>query len=174
MSSVPYPPYRDDSLPSESHTRYDLSSDEYASPTRPGVTPDSDLRGIGGLLTDLRDGSVKLMRQELALARTEIREEIRTASKSAATAGTGGALTLCGLVVVLMGLGTLLTVGLMAAGASATWAVWAGPLIVGGLAAIIGGAMLAGGLRTLKKQNLVPRDTVRTLKENKRWLEQKV
>lgn len=140
----------------------------------PTVPHDYDDRSVRELLIDIRDGGIKLMRQELALARTEIKEEASRAARGATTAGAGGGLAFAGLVIILMGLSTLLTVLLVEAGVAAVWSVWAGPLIIGTLCAIIGAAMLAGGIRKVKKQSFVPRDTVKTLKENKRWIEQKV
>lgn len=158
--------YRDQNL---YHGPSDLPTEPY---THDGYAHDD--RSVKDLLTDIRDGGMKLMRQELALARTEIKEEVGRTARGATTAGIGGVLATAGLIVVLMALGALLSVLLFVAGVDLVWASWLGPLIIGLACALIGGAMLAGGIKKIRNQSFVPRDTVKTLKENKRWIEQKV
>jgi len=128
---------------------------------------------IAELLKELRDESVTLMRQELALARTEIGEKASKAARNTAYTGVGAVLLYAGaffiLSAVAVGLALLLNRWGMAPHG---W--WLGPLIVGGIVAAIGGSLTSKGIATLKEQSLVPEKTVETLKEDKQWLANKV
>ena len=51
---------------------------------------------------------------------------------------------------------------------------WLAPLIVGAIVGIIGCALTAKAVAALKRQSLVPEKTVRSLQEDKQWLQEKV
>jgi hypothetical protein len=128
---------------------------------------------IAGLLKDLRDESVTLMRQELALARTEIGEKASRAARNTAYTGIGAVLLYVGAFFVL----SALAVGL--ALLINDWNMdphgwWLGPLIVGAIVGGIGAAVTSKGIKTLKEQSLVPEKTVQTLREDKQWVQEKV
>ena len=128
---------------------------------------------IAELLKELRDESVTLMRQELALARTEIGEKAAKAARNTAYTGVGAVLLYAGAFFVLAALAVGLALLLNRWGADPHgW--WLGPLIVGGVVAAIGAALTSKGIKTLKEQSFVPEKTVQTLKEDKQWLQGKV
>lgn len=134
-----------------------------------------DRPSVGQLLKDLRDESGTLLRQEVALAKTEISEKVATAGRNAASIAVGGAVALAGLLFVLaaiaFGLYSLMTRTL---DVSPGLAMWLAPLIVGVVVGLIGYAMVQKGLSTLKRMSPVPEKTVQTLKEDKQWLTNKV
>ncbi len=123
------------------------------------------------LLSDLRAEVTALFRQEVALARQETSEKARTAVRNTASIATGGGVAFAGLVFLLLAATGGLFVWLWQAMA---WyhALWLSPLIVGAVVALVGYIMVAKGKHTLRKQSMVPRKTVDTMRENKQWLKE--
>jgi hypothetical protein len=150
---------------------------EPAPPPPPRPVSHADDRSLGDLLSELADETTTLVKQELALAKTEIREEVdratneaKTAAKNAGYIAAGGAVAYTGLIAIVIGLGWLL--GELLGGAE-----WLGILIVGLVVAAIGYALVKKGLKTLrheldalKRTDLKPERTIHTLKEDKQWL----
>jgi protein-S-isoprenylcysteine O-methyltransferase Ste14 len=118
---------------------------------------------VRGVLIDIRD----LMREELALARVEIREQAGQAKLAAASLGAAAVALAFGatflLVAIAVGLADLLD-----------WPVWTGFLIVALLLSIAGLVMLSSGRKKLASVQPVPEETVRTLKENSEWLKRRL
>src|SRR3954468_22274372 len=126
----------------------------------PELTHPESLGGlIRGILTDLRT----LIREEVALARVEIREQATRARAAAMSFGMAiGALAFGVtflLIAVAIGVADLLN-----------WPVWTGFLIVAVLLALIGFVMLSSGRKKLQTVHAVPEETVTTLKENSEWI----
>jgi protein-S-isoprenylcysteine O-methyltransferase Ste14 len=114
---------------------------------------------LRGVLMDLR----QLMREEVALARVEIREQAGRAKMAAASLGAAAVALLLGVVFLLVaisiGIADLLN-----------WPVWAGYFVVALLLSIGGAIALAGGRRKLQNVRPMPEQTVETLKENSEWI----
>jgi hypothetical protein len=114
---------------------------------------------IGGIVGDAQE----LVRQEIALARQEIREEISTAKNAGVKLGIAGAvLAIGGLLLVLMlaqALADLLD-----------WPIWAGYGLVGLVLAVAGYILLSSAQKQIKEIRPVPEKTVETLKENVEWI----
>jgi uncharacterized membrane protein YqjE len=126
----------------------------------PQVTHQESLGGlIRGILMDLRT----LIREEIALARVEIREQVTRARTAAVSFGIAlGALLFGGiflLIAIAMGIADLLN-----------WPAWTGFLIVAVLLALIGFVTLSSGRKKLQTVHAVPEETVTTLKENSEWI----
>lgn len=126
------------------------------------------------LLRELRDETSFLIRQEVALAKTEIAQKAGAAGRHLTSLVIGGMIAFAGLLFLLwaatVGVGIALVVMDPAMGAHSAWLA---PLIVGGLVALIGIIMLMGAQRKLKHTSVVPEKTVQTLKEDKEWLSRK-
>lgn len=118
---------------------------------------------LGELFKQLAQDSATLVKQEVALAKVEMRENLRSAGKDAAMIAVGGGLLLVGLLV--------LTAALVAVIGDALDNYWLGALIVGLLFVVIGGVLAKNNLAKLKKDGLGPEQTIQTLKEDKRWLQ---
>lgn len=118
---------------------------------------------LGDLFKQLAQDSATLVKQEVALAKVEMRENLRSAGKDAAMIAVGGGLLLVGLLV--------LTGFLVAALGDLLDNYWLGALIVGLLFAVIGGVLAKKNLENLKRDSLGPEQTIQTLKEDKRWLQ---
>lgn len=131
-----------------------------------------DERSIAELLKELRDETTTLMRQEFALAKTEIGEKAAKAGRNAAYATAGAVMIYMGALFGL--LGASVGIALLLGAWGLEWhAWWLAPLIVGAVIGIIGCAVTAKGVRTLKKRSLVPEKTIQSLQEDKQWLQEK-
>ena len=114
---------------------------------------------IRGILNDLRT----LIREEIALARAEMREQAGRARSAALSFGIAAAALAFGgtflLVAIALGIATLLG-----------WPAWAGFLIVALLLGIGGYVTLSSGRKQLARVHAMPEETVTTLKENSEWI----
>jgi len=128
---------------------------------------------IGDLLKSLRDETTTLVRQEIALAKTEMNEKAAKAARNAGYMGAGGVLAHAGVFVLLLGLSALLYWGLVEAGLSHYVSGFLAPLIVGAVVAVIGYALIQKAISAFKHETLVPEQTVDSLKENQQWLSHK-
>lgn len=113
---------------------------------------------IGGLVRGALDDIRDLIREEVALARAELRQEASKASSAAVQFGIAGAALLfagmCFLVAISLGLAALLD-----------WPAWAGFAVVAALLAGIAAFAFQGGRRAVRTVQPLPR-TMHTLKEN--------
>ncbi len=132
-----------------------------------------DRRSIGELLKDLRDESSMLVRQEVALAKTELSQKAAKLGRNAGYLGVGSALAHAALILLLFGLSALLYHGLTEAGLSHMVSGWLSLLIVGGVTALIGYGLIQKAISAFKNETLVPEKTVNSLKENQEWLQRK-
>jgi len=115
---------------------------------------------VGGIINDFQS----LMKQEAALARREIADELRKAKQAAISLGIGvGILAIGGLLLIFMLVHLL------------SWAVPAIPLwacygIIGGLLILAGGALLLRAKAKAEYIHVVPERTAETMKENLKWI----
>lgn len=118
---------------------------------------------LASLLSGIVGDAQVLVRQEIALARQEIREEISSAKDA------GIALAIAGGVLAVGGLLLVLTLA-QALAYFLHWPVWAGYGVVGIVLAIGGYILLSSAQRRMKQINPMPEKTVETLKENVEWI----
>ena len=133
-----------------------------------------DNRSISSLLRELRDETALLLRQEVALAKTELSEKAARTGRNAAYLAAGGAVACAGAMLLLLAVTAAVAALLNTAGLE--WEVWSwlAPLIVGGVVAVVGYGLLQKAISTLKSESPVPEKTTQSLQENKRWLQHKV
>lgn len=129
---------------------------------------------IGELLTELREESTTLFRQEIALAKAELNEKAARVGKNSLEIAAGGALAYAGLIVLLIGIAVLISRVLTAFGLSPENAAWVGPVSVGLIVACVGAVMLTKAKNAMSADKLFPRETVGSLKDDKRWLQNKL
>jgi hypothetical protein len=122
-------------------------------------------RPLGELFSELVQETSTLVRKEVELAKTEMTAKASHVAKDAAVIGVGGGVALLGaialLAAVILGLGTIIP-------------LWLSALLVGAVLCGVGAALALGGLKKLKHIDPVPRQTVRTLQEDKQWLREQV
>ena len=116
---------------------------------------------LGEIISDISDGLSRLFRQEVELAKAELKAE---ASKAGQAAGMFGGAGVAGLLTAIMlsfaltyALGNVMNLG---------WAA----LIVGVLWAIAAAVLFTVGRTKAKTVSAVPRQTLETLKEDAKWL----
>ena len=125
-----------------------------------GPVEDPADHSVGDLLGRVTSDLSTLMRQEVELAKVEIKEEATKAGKASGTlvgAGLVGFLVLVFLsLAVMFGLDQVMPIG---------WAA----VITAVLLAIVAAVLFAVGRRQLRQVNPKPEQTVETLKEDVQW-----
>lgn len=122
--------------------------------------PDVEGRSVGDLLGEVTGDLSKLMRQEVALAKVEMKEEAAKAGKASGLlvgAGLVGYLVLVFLSLALMfALDNVMGIG---------WAAVITAVILG----IVSAVLFVLGRNKFKQVNPKPEQTVETLKEDVQW-----
>ena len=126
-------------------------------------------RGIGALLRDLAEGSSRLVRGEMNLARLELSVAASAAGRGTGFIAVGGVLLLLGVLAFFTGI--ILLIGDQWLPRDLYWlAALLFALITGGVAAWFA----LRGRRLLSPAALAPMETVATLKEDTEWLKQRL
>jgi len=122
-------------------------------------------RSLGDLFSELAAETSTLVRQEVALAQTELTQKATSVGKNVGFLAVGGAVGYAALLAVLaaaiIGLANFVP-------------AWAAALIVGAVVGIVAFLLISSGLKSLKETDLAPRQTVETLKEDAEWLKNQV
>ena len=121
------------------------------------VTTGTDDTSIATLLRQLVDDGNHLVRTEIRLAKSELRDNVAAAAKGAAGIGIGAVLLL-GAVFTLLGAAVAFLTPLVGAG----WAA----VIVGVVTLIVGGGLIMAGVNKLKVSSLAPDRAVRSVKSD--------
>lgn len=120
---------------------------------------------LSSLVTGIVHDAQQLMKQEAALAREEIKQELVKTRDAALEFAAAAAVSALAAIFLLLGLVFLIY-----------WASWERiPLwgcfgIVGIVLAVVGGILLYAGRNRAEDLHLVPRQTVETLRENAQWI----
>src|SRR5690606_18997700 len=115
-----------------------------------------------------------LMRQEVALAKTELTEKASLAGRNLGYLAVGGAVAYAGALLLVMALAAGLYVLLVATGLSHMNAGWLAPLIVGLVVAGIGYSLVQKAISTLKSESLIPERSVDSLQQDKEMIQDKM
>lgn len=129
---------------------------------------------IPALLRELRDETTTLFRQEVALAKTELKDNASKMGGHVAQMAMGGFVAYAGIIVLLIGIGHLLGALFIRMGMSEGLAEWLAPTIIGLIVAIIGWMMLSKAKSALSHDELAPRQTIDSLRTNKEWAQSKL
>ena len=117
---------------------------------------------LGSLLKQLTGDTAELLRQELALAKSEVRETGTRLLRDAAKVGIAVGLTMMGGLALtaslIVGLGVLLSGN-----------YWLSALIVGVVAFGAGYSMVQSAVRDLSEHGLAPKAAMASLKADQRW-----
>jgi putative superfamily III holin-X len=118
-------------------------------------------RPIATLLADRVSQTILMLRQEVALLKAELHEKFSRASPGAMTLGAGALTLFSGWLVLLaaavLGLATIVP-------------PWLAALIIGLSVSGLGGALLYIGKSRGDVQSLLPRRTLRSMREDEAWL----
>jgi hypothetical protein len=121
-----------------------------------------DNKSLGELFADLTREIVTLVRQEAALARTEMTEKASRIGKNVGFLVAGGAVAYAGLLALIAAI--IIT---LAQNTELTW--WGSAFLGGAVVAGLGGFLVWKGVEALKHLDLAPRATIETLKEDQQW-----
>ncbi|MFF7333506.1 phage holin family protein [Streptomyces sp. NPDC090306] len=139
------------------------SSEQNPLPTHPDGTGPGPVPGdpsLGDLISDISDDLSQLVRNEIALAKAELKQESVKAGKAGGMlAGAGYA----GHIVVLFV--SLTALFALDAGMDLAWAA----LIVTAVWAIAAAVLYVNGRKRLRAVSMKPDQTVETLKEDAAW-----
>jgi len=122
-------------------------------------------RSVPEILEDIASNLTQMVQAEFRLAKTELKEGAEKIAGPGATLGAG-------VVLAFYGLGFLLLSAVYAL--SLVMAGWLATLIVGGTHAVSAGILIIAGGTKLKRINLTPEKTIRTLEEDVQWAKQQV
>jgi uncharacterized membrane protein YqjE len=112
-----------------------------------------------GVIEDMR----ALVREEIAMARVEIRAQADRARSAVLSFGIAAAALAFGVTFLLIAIATAIADVF-------DWPIWAGFVAVALLLSLVGLVTLANGRRQLQRVQAVPEETVSTLKENSEWI----
>ncbi|GAC1521273.1 MAG: phage holin family protein [Chloroflexota bacterium] len=119
-----------------------------------------DNRSLGDLFSELTRETTTLVRQEIDLAKTEMTHKATRVGKDIGFLVAGGAVAYAGLLTliafVVLWLGSVIP-------------MWTSALIVAIAVLAVGGVLVKQGISNLKKEELAPRQTLETLKDDKQW-----
>jgi uncharacterized membrane protein YqjE len=122
-------------------------------------------RSVPELLQDIVGNLQEIIRAEFRLAKTEVKEEAAKAAKLGATYAAG-------LALGFYGVGFLLLAAVY--GLSAVMTSWQAALIVGAVTAIVAAGLISSSAKKLKRLNLTPEKTIRSLEENVQWAKEQI
>ena len=122
-------------------------------------------RSVPEILEDIASNLTQIVQAEFRLAKTELKEGAEKAAAPGATLGAG-------VVLAFYGLGFLLLAAVYAL--SLVMAAWLARLIVGAVLAVAAGILIGAGGTKLKRLNLTPDKTIRTLEEDVQWAKQQI
>ena len=124
----------------------------------------TDNRSLGELFAELSRETSQLVRQEFALAKTEMTEKAREAGAQGAKVAAGGVLAHGALLVFI----AAIVIALAQVGVPA----WLSALIVAIALAVVAYALAMRGVSRLKQTSFAPRQTIESLeslKEDRTW-----
>ncbi len=119
-----------------------------------------DDRSLGELFSALAQDTSTLVRKEVQLAKTEMTQKASRVGKDIGFLAAGGAVAYAGLLAILAGIIVLLGQAIP---------MWLSALLVGLVVAGVGYFLVRRGLDALKQEDLAPRQTIETLKEDGQW-----
>jgi hypothetical protein len=122
-------------------------------------------RSVGELFTELANETGTLIRQEMALATTEMTGKLTRAGKNAGFIAAGGMVAFAAFLTLLAAI---------VAGLSYLMPVWLSALIVALVVGAVGFYLISSSIAALKRTSLAPNETVTTLKEDAKWLKRQV
>lgn len=118
---------------------------------------------LGELLSDLASHSANLVRDEVALARQELKDKLKTVQSATVVIAVGATLALTALLTFCAAIVLALSKYVQP---------WQSALIVGAVVGVAALATITAGIGQLKHTELKPKQTIETLEENKEWLKE--
>ncbi len=118
-----------------------------------------------GLIGHLRQEVMRLIRQEIQLAKAEIMEKVSKMMRNAIFAAAGGVVALIGAELLFIGIGVVAGYGFTKLGWDTGLSYAAGIGGMGILVVIVGVAFLMKGISAFNAKELAPQQTIDTMRE---------
>lgn len=134
--------------------------------TPPVPLPERQESSLRPLLNQLAQDSAALVKQEINLAKAEVRESVRQTAAGATRIAIGAAI---GAVA-----GLVLTAFLVILIGELLGNYWLSALIVGLVLALVGGILAMAGVRRFRTVSVTPERTIETIREDAAWAKQEV
>ena len=125
-----------------------------------------DERSLGDLFGDLVRDMGTLVSQEVTLAKTELDGQASRVGKDIAILAVGGLVAYAGLLAIIAAIIALV--------AASGVPLWLSALVVGAIVAVIGYVLVQRGISALRHEDLAPRQTIDSLKEDTQWAKEQV
>ena len=122
-------------------------------------------RPLGELFSELAKETATLVRHEVELAKVEMAQKAKSAGYDVAQVAVGSIVAYFGALALLAA---------VVFGLAEVMPLWASALVVGLAILAVGGVLAFFGVRALQRLDPAPRQTLRTLRENKQWLREQV
>jgi hypothetical protein len=122
-------------------------------------------QSLGELFSELMGETSTLIRQEVALAQVEITNKAASAGKNVGYLVVGGAVGYAALLVLLAAVVAVLANFIP---------FWASALIVAAVVGMTAFMLISSALAELRKTDLTPHESVRSIKEDAKWLKDQV
>ena len=130
-----------------------------------GGTGGADQESVGSLLSGLIQDLQELVRGEVQLAKTEIRDDAMTAGRALGSIAAGALIGVTGFIFLMLGVTYLINKELE---------MWLSAGIVGAVLAIAAAVLISAGRKKLSAANFKPEQTIETLKEDREWAKQQM
>jgi len=133
---------------------------EFSDATAAGAAEPNDNRSVGAIVGDIAQDMSTLIRQEMDLAKTELKTEVTKAGKGAGMLGGAGAAGYLMLFFLSFALMNLL---------AQVMPLWAAGLIIAAVWGIVAAVLALRGRKEMKQSSPQLPMTQRSLKEDVRW-----
>ncbi len=120
-----------------------------------------DNRSLGELFSELTQEMTTLVRQEVALAKTEMTDKFAKTRRDAIMVAAGGLVAYAGFLALIATAIIAIALALP---------LWLSALIVSVIVLGLGVAFMLYGIENLQHMSMVPKQTVETLKEDAQWM----
>ncbi|MBA3274356.1 MAG: phage holin family protein [Chloroflexia bacterium] len=139
--------------------------------SRPGAAPgmgnsnQANPEGLGSLVTGIVEDLQGIVRGEVLLAKTELKEDVSVLGKAAGSLVAGGVVAFVGFIFLMLGVTYVLNQWLE---------MWLAAGIVGIALLLIGGILVMSGKKAMSAASMKPTETIDSLKEDQEWANQQI
>lgn len=139
-----------------------MDSSEARNSPQPGQSEgeDTQSQGVGDTFTGLVEDVQNIVRDEVQLAKTELKDDATQMGKAAGMLAGGGIFGYTGFVFLMLGLTHLI---------SRKLPMWLSASIVGTALATVAGILSMSGKGQLQSSRLKPEQTLESIREDKEW-----
>jgi len=125
----------------------------------------STQESLGTIVTGIVEDLQGIVRGEVQLAKTELKEDASSLGKGAGMIAAGALVALVGFIFLMLGVTYLL---------NKSFQMWIAAGIVGLVLLLIGVIAAMAGKKTMSAANLKPQKTIDSLKEDQQWANQQI